>query len=339
MSSSDPSCALPAGVLLIDKPRGMTSHDVIARLRKIYGIKRIGHMGTLDPFATGVLPVALGAHTRLIQYFSDTKRYSARIVFGKGTNTLDCDGIVNQDRPNPPGVTRDALAQACLDYTGTFQQTVPLFSAVKVGGKKLYHYAHAGKVPPMTTLPQKTVTISALSVVNFEPATQENPYPSAEIDVSCSSGTYIRSLARDLGAAMADCPAHLSQLVRTRHGNFELQDAITLDTLAASEHLTQYILNPVSPKNLLGLPVLVLTDELRLQKLMQGQSIAFDPAELRRPDDDSQDSKKTNTQTQVKLYLACDTSLTLMGLLSVRGGVLYPNRILTDFASAQARTC
>ncbi len=209
------------GFLNIDKPAGMTSHDVVARVRRLAGQKRVGHAGTLDPAATGVLVVALGAATRLIEYVQDetAKGYRAVVRLGQTTATDDAEGEPLEARPLPP-LDAAAIEAALAPFRGTIQQVPPMYSALHHQGQRLYDLARAGVT---LDLPARTVTIARLDLVSWQP-------PDLTLDVLCGKGTYIRSLARDLGAALG-CGGHLAALRRTRVGTFAIDDAAPLDNL------------------------------------------------------------------------------------------------------------
>ncbi len=208
------------GFLNVNKPIGMTSHDVISVLRKITKIKQIGHSGTLDPFAEGVLPVAIGKATRLIEFLDDDKEYLAQVSFGKNTSTYDIEGDVVFE--SGTRVCRDEVLEALKNFEGEILQMPPLYSAIKVRGKKLYEYVREGKSVEVS--PRK-IFIKSIELKSFD---EENQL--AEILISCSKGTYIRSIAYDLGKILSS-GAFLSKLVRVRAGNFKIEDSVTLDEL------------------------------------------------------------------------------------------------------------
>lgn len=212
------------GLVVVDKPPAWTSHDVVAKLRGVYGQKRVGHAGTLDPDATGVLVVGLGRVTRLLRFLGDLpKVYRGRIVFGVATDTLDASGNVLDRKPMP--LERSQIQVAADRFVGEIEQLPPMVSAVKVGGQKLYEAARRGE--EIERSPRR-VTIHHLTVESFEPGA----YPEIEVHVECSSGTYIRALAADLGTALGGC-AHLAGLRRLAVGPFTLDDARTLDDITA----------------------------------------------------------------------------------------------------------
>jgi tRNA pseudouridine55 synthase len=204
------------GLVVVDKPAAWTSHDVVGKLRKIYGQRRVGHAGTLDPDATGVLLVGLGRVTRLMRFLQDTtKEYRARVVFGVATDTLDAAGAVLERAEMT--LSREQVETAARAFVGDIEQVPPMVSALKVGGRKLYELARAGE--EIERAP-RAVRIDELVVEDFVASS----YPEAELRVVCSSGTYIRSLAADLGVALGGC-AHLSTLRRLRVGAFDLDEA------------------------------------------------------------------------------------------------------------------
>jgi tRNA pseudouridine55 synthase len=213
-----------SGLVVVDKPAGWTSHDVVAKLRRAYGQRRIGHAGTLDPDATGVLLVGLGRVTRLLRFLQDAgKSYRATIGFGIATDTLDASGEVVERRELP--ITRAQLDEAAREFTGEIEQVPPMVSALKVGGRKLYELARRGEEIERKA---RRVRVDALVVEEF----RGGPFPEAVVRVDCSSGTYVRSLAADLGAALGG-PAHLRGLRRTRVGSFTLDEARPLDAIVA----------------------------------------------------------------------------------------------------------
>jgi tRNA pseudouridine55 synthase len=211
------------GVLVVDKPAGPTSHDIVDRVRRALGQKRVGHTGTLDPFATGVLPVCLGKATRLARFLGvGEKAYRAVVRLGFATSTDDVTGEAVSD-PRPVALTPQEVDRAVAGFVGSFDQVPPAFSAKQVGGRRLYELARRGEAAPRTATP---VTVHAIDVVRF--AGDE-----LEIDVRCSPGTYIRALARDLGEALG-VGGHLTALRRTRSGAFDLTQAVPGDDLSSA---------------------------------------------------------------------------------------------------------
>lgn len=209
-----------SGILIIDKPKGITSHDVVARVRKVTGVRKVGHTGTLDPLATGVLVVCVGQATRLIEYSTiSLKKYRATIQFGITTDTLDAEGQVLA-RQDMSGLTLDKLQKILPTFLGEIEQTPPIFSAIKQDGQPLYKAARAGK---SIKVEPRLVTIYELEWVDWTS-------PNLVLDISCSAGTYIRALARDLGEK-AGPGAFLAELTRTANHHWLLDDAVSLNTL------------------------------------------------------------------------------------------------------------
>lgn len=214
------------GVLVCDKPAGLTSHDVVARVRRLARQRRVGHAGTLDPPATGVLVVTLGRATRLLPYLPlEPKRYRATVRFGSATDTLDAAGQVTGTAP-AAHLDAAAVGAALPAFVGPQQQVPPMVSAVKVGGERLYAKARRGEEVERVA---RAITIHALELVGFEPGET----PTAVLDVSCSGGTYVRVLAADLGRALGTV-AHLAALRRTAVGPYTADAAHGLEELQAA---------------------------------------------------------------------------------------------------------
>ncbi len=214
-----------SGLVIVDKPSGWTSHDVVARIRRLAGTRRVGHAGTLDPMATGVLVVGVDKATRLLGHLALTEKdYDATIRLGAVTDTDDADGQILASAP-AAGLPDDALAAAIASLTGEIQQVPPGISAIKVGGKRAYRLSREGAAPELAA---RTVTVSRLAVAASRPA---GDYLDVDVAVTCSSGTYIRAIARDLGAALG-VGGHLTALRRTRAGPYAVAAARTLDQLA-----------------------------------------------------------------------------------------------------------
>ncbi len=226
------------GILVVDKPVGPTSHDVVALVRRLAGTRKIGHGGTLDPFASGVLPLYLGLGTRVVEFhFGARKAYRASAVFGGSSTTDDLEGEISPAAGPPP--TRDAVESALAAFVGSQEQRPPAYSARKVGGRRAYALARRGETPE---LKPRTVTFHELALVAWDDADSE--HPTAVIDVACSAGTYVRALARDLGEAVGSA-AYLGALRRTAAGPFTLADAHPLDEVraaAAGERLADLLL-------------------------------------------------------------------------------------------------
>jgi tRNA pseudouridine55 synthase len=221
----------PSGLVIVDKPGGMTSHDVVARIRRLAGTRRVGHAGTLDPMATGVLVIGVQKATRLLGYLTLTeKEYAATIRLGQSTSTDDAEGEVTCTAP-ATDVSAETLAEAMAGLTGQILQVPPAVSAIKVGGQRAYRLTRAGAAPELAPRP---VTVSQFAVVSTDRVKGDGePGGRLDVDVTvrCSSGTYIRALARDLGAALGT-GGHLIRLRRTRVGGYGLEEARTLEQLA-----------------------------------------------------------------------------------------------------------
>ncbi len=270
-----PSLVSPvSGLFNIDKPQGVTSHGVVARIRKLTGQRKVGHAGTLDPMATGVLLVCLGQATRLTEYLmAGRKGYRATIRFGLATDTLDAEGSVIA-RSDPSGLTAGQLQALLPAFVGEIEQVPPVFSAIKQGGKPIYRRARAGQ--EVTVAPRR-VTLYTLAWVNWNP-------PDLVLDITCSPGTYIRSLARDLGQA-AGLPAYLAGLARTASGGWSLDEAVALERLEADPAAWRSYLYPPE-RAVTHLPHVTL-DEARVTQVQYGQQIELDPTPLSLPDSTS----------------------------------------------------
>lgn len=212
------------GFYNVDKPSGLTSHDVVARIRRWSGVRQVGHGGTLDPQATGVLPIAAGHGTRLLEFLPDSKVYRAVIEFGVTTDTYDASGAVTQRR-STEGLTLDEVRQAAEQFVGTVSQRPPIYSAVHHQGARLYQLARQGVA---VDVPPRMVRIDSIEVVDWTP-------PAIAIAVRCGRGTYMRSLAHDLGEALG-CGGHLQSLTRLEDGGFRLEESVSLEEL--QEELT-----------------------------------------------------------------------------------------------------
>ncbi len=222
-----------SGFLNINKPSGMTSHDVVAQIRRGLKIKKVGHAGTLDPLATGVLVLCLGSATRLSEYaMKSTKRYRARVWLGVTTDTYDAEGSIQAEHETEH-ITGENVKNALANFTGEIDQIPPMYSAIKQGGRKLYQLARAGETVERKA---RRITISAIDMVDWSP-------PYFTLDVTCSAGTYIRSLAHDLGEILG-VGAHLAALTRTASGVFNLENAVSLAAVLENDDWQKYILPP-----------------------------------------------------------------------------------------------
>ncbi len=214
---------MTSGFLIVDKPVGVTSFSMVSLVRRLTGVKRVGHAGTLDPLASGVLPVAVGQATRLIEYMDDAwKTYEARVRFGVTTDTYDAEGAVTSER-DASAVTLAEIQAALTRFVGDIEQRPPAFSAIKVAGKPLYRYAREGAAVEAAP---RIVRIDGIELRSFADG-------EAEMSVQCGKGTYVRSLAHDLGQRLG-CGAHLAALRRTSSGGFGIEDAYSPDALATA---------------------------------------------------------------------------------------------------------
>ena len=229
------------GFLLVDKEGGWTSHDVVAKVRALTGIKKTGHAGTLDPMATGLVVVGLGRATRLLRFVQDLpKEYVATVAFGVATDTLDADGAILSREPMP--VTIEEIMAVLPRFTGPIMQVPPMVSALRMGGRRLYELAREGKV---VDRPARPVQVYELDVVDLSPS----DYPEATLRVACGKGTYIRSLADDIAQALGG-RAHLTSLRRTRIGSLDVEagghQIADLERAASEDRLDGLIVHPAA---------------------------------------------------------------------------------------------
>ncbi len=254
----------PSGIVVVDKPAGWTSHDVVARMRRLLGTRKVGHGGTLDPMATGVLVVACGKATRLLTYISaHSKTYDATIRLGVSTITDDAEGEVVATS-DASAVTDSQIADAVAQLTGDIQQRPSAVSAIKVAGERAYARVRAGEDVELAARP---VTVSRFDVLATR---RDGGVIDLDVTVDVSSGTYVRALARDLGAA-AGVGGHLTALRRTSVGRFSLDDAATLEALEAQGATTRLI--PLAAAASQSLPVLTI-DAKDATALGYGQRIS-----------------------------------------------------------------
>jgi len=238
--------------LLIDKPEGLTSHDVVFKARKILNTKKIGHTGTLDPLATGLLVLMVGSTTKLGKYFSEhDKEYDAEIILGMETNTDDITGIVI-NQADAGKLSETAIWHKVSQFEGEIMQIPPNFSAVKVDGRKLYEYARKNQEIPQVE--PKKVTVNSIS--NFRVVDRDDLTVTIGLTCHVSKGTYIRSLARDIGRSLG-VYGTLKSLRRTAVDDFKLKDAISIEALSAGHF--QFL----DPLPCLGMPELVVTEEIK----------------------------------------------------------------------------
>lgn len=299
------------GILVLAKPPGPTSHDVVALVRRLSGTKRVGHGGTLDPFAGGVLPVFLGRATRVVEYhLGDRKQYRATVCFGATSTTDDLEGELT---PVPTVPARDDVDRALPAFRGPITQVPPAYSAIKVGGRRAYALARAGQTVEMQP---RQVEIHRLELTEWDATEPERPIAIVEVD--CSAGTYIRALARDIGAA-AGSGAYLGALTRTASGPFTLDDAVPLDDVrtAAGEGTGRLaaLLQPVDA-GLADLPVASLTAD-EVPSFARGQHVTPAAGVPRTPAPDSP-------------LRVVGPDGALVGIAHVAGSRLAPDKVLVD---------
>ncbi|MEP6984681.1 MAG: tRNA pseudouridine(55) synthase TruB [Chloroflexota bacterium] len=286
-----------SGFLNINKPLNMTSHDVVAKIRRTFKIKKVGHAGTLDPLATGILIICVGNATRLSEYVMHaTKHYRARVHLGVTTDTYDAEGAVFQER-DPSHIQLVDVEAKLGAFLGDIEQMPPMYSAIKQGGQKLYDLARAGQTVERELRPVK---IASLKIEDWSP-------PEFTLDVVCSAGTYIRSLAFDLGEAL-DVGAHLSGLSRVSSGTFQLENALTLETLFASEDWHQYLIPPQVA--LADWPTVQLSEE-DADHILHGRAIQA-------------------PQTSNELSFAYDPNGQLIAILRADAGLWRPHKVFSD---------
>lgn len=249
------------GLLVVDKPAGVTSHDVVARVRKLTGESSVGHLGTLDPMATGVLPLLLGRFTRLAQFFQqDRKRYTGTIRFGFATDTYDADGIPTGE-PQDVNLNKEKIRDLAANFLGPIDQMPPPFSAKKMNGVPAYKLAREGKP---VQLRAARIVVHCFEISAYEP-------PDAFFEVEVSSGGYIRSLAHEMGL-QAGCGAHLAALCRTQAGGFWLQQAANLEQIAAWAQADALVEHLPHPRLLLPELPCVTVDEGTAVRLRNGMA-------------------------------------------------------------------
>lgn len=245
------------GIVNVLKPAGMTSHDVVARLRKIYHTRKVGHTGTLDPDAVGVLPVCIGQATRLVEYLTDKeKTYKTMLKFGHETNTQDASGEITASTALP-ALSREAFCAVTRQFVGEIQQIPPMYSAIKKDGQPLYKLARQGLT---VAVEPRSVMIHEINVLLYN---QEG----AILEVRCGKGTYIRTLCQDLGRACGSS-AYMTYLMRTASGSFGIDRAVTLAQLEQSDHPEQFLLDMNS--SLVDMPALTVTSPAMQDRIQNG---------------------------------------------------------------------
>jgi tRNA pseudouridine55 synthase len=287
------------GILALDKPAGITSHDVVQQLRRLSGQRRVGHVGTLDPLATGLLLICFGRSTRLVEYLMDRpKRYTATIRLGQTTDTYDAEGSITQERPVL--VSSAEIAAALASFRGTIQQYAPIYSAIKRDGTPLYKLAREGKE---VERPLREVTFYDLTLDSWQ-----NPF--LIVDAHCSAGTYIRSLAHDLGEALG-CGGHIAALRRTAIGDVTVAQAVPLAELDAPQLAARLVPGHMAVAHL---PRLTFPAE-EAQQLLLGQRLSLNP---------EAPESALPQGSPVRAYGSEDTFL---GILIVRDETWQPHKI------------
>jgi tRNA pseudouridine55 synthase len=265
------------GILLVDKPSGMTSHDVVDCIRKATKMRKVGHTGTLDPAATGLLIICLGSATRLSEHLTGMdKEYAGTMKMGVTTDSFDVDGTI-QEEAEVPELALDDLRGYVAPYTGMIEQTPPMVSAVKVGGKRLYKLARKGEV---VERPSREVTVSRFEIEDWTT-------PLATFLIGCTTGTYVRSLCHDIGQDIG-CGAILASLRRTAVGSHRVDDAVALDDLHTPEDVES---NLMSMASVLDIPSVTVTPQ-GVRMVMSGNQI--NPNQL------TEDAPETSGPVQIK---------------------------------------
>ncbi|MEQ8468081.1 tRNA pseudouridine(55) synthase TruB [Coleofasciculus sp. E1-EBD-02] len=255
------------GFLNLNKPTEFTSHDCVAKVRRLLRLKRVGHGGTLDPLATGVLPIALGRATRLLQYMTSEKAYQATIRLGVKTTTDDLEGDIVATA-SASGLTLETIVPLLQQFQGTIEQIPPMYSAVQVQGKRLYELARAGKT---AEIPRRQVEVYQIEVLDWRPGEL------AELDlaIACGAGTYIRSIARDLGEVLKT-GGTLASLIRTQSSGFRLENSLSLEELAAQVQAETF--TPIPPEAALEHLAKVILSPDDARRWCQGQRIIYQDA-------------------------------------------------------------
>jgi tRNA pseudouridine55 synthase len=305
------------GVLIVAKPSGPTSHDVVGLVRRLSSTRRVGHGGTLDPFAAGVLPVFLGRATRLVEYhLSGAKRYRATICFGESSTTDDIDG--DRTPIDGPALTREAVETALAAFQGPLRQVPPVYSAVQIEGRRAYQMARRGET---VELAPRDVVIHDATMLEWDGSDPARPV--AVVDVACSAGTYIRALARDLGARL-ESGAYLGALVRTASGSFRLEDAVSFDTLR--EHAAD---GPA------GIERVMLPIDAGLEELPHAM-ITLD--EIRRLGEGLITAPKTPLAVRdAPLVLAVGPDGRIAAVCRAVAGALHPHKVLAERPAESGR--
>lgn len=257
------------GILILNKPAGWTSHDCVAKVRRLAGLKKVGHTGTLDPEVTGVLPLCLGQATKLVEFMIlDEKEYMAEMTLGKSTTTQDQTGEMIVDQPVHTSIGHNRIEEVLHSFIGDIKQIPPMYSALKQGGQKLYQLARKGIEVPREA---RTVHIKEMVLLDFHAA---GPYPRIQFRVKCSKGTYIRTLAVDIGQKLG-CPAHMSSLQRTRSGQFQLQQTFTMSQIMAWAQ-ADWVSNLLPLDAGLDHMPIIRPQQTLIERILNGQTVPID---------------------------------------------------------------
>lgn len=260
------------GILILNKPKGFTSHDCVFKVRKILKTKKVGHTGTLDPEVTGVLPICIGKATKVVEFLTaEQKTYVAEVTIGTATTTEDQTGEVVEEKRVENPISKEKILSVLQDLKGEIEQTPPMYSAVKIKGKKLYEYAREGKV---IDRPSRKVTIHDIFLTSDITYEEEKRQVRFSFQVNCSKGTYVRTLAVQIGELLG-YPAHMSYLTRISSGDFTIDQAITLEQLSelTEQELVQEKLLPME-KALSSLPKLEISDKVA-EKVYNGAVLPY----------------------------------------------------------------
>ncbi|SDG99335.1 tRNA pseudouridine synthase B [Alteribacillus persepolensis] len=257
---------MPNGIIPLYKPKGMTSHDCVIQMRRLFETKKVGHTGTLDPDVEGVLPICIGRATKVAEYITNLpKQYEAEITLGYSTTTEDASGEIVDKQTVAPGLSVQTIQQSLTSFFGTVEQTPPMYSAVKVNGKKLYEYAREGIT---VKRPTRTIQIFDITLLESSIRKQEETL-SFRIDITCSKGTYVRTLAVDIGRELG-YPAHMSDLERTKSGPFTTDMCYTLEELRRKKQQGQLDATILNIINALAHMEQIEVDQHMARKIMHG---------------------------------------------------------------------
>jgi tRNA pseudouridine55 synthase len=297
------------GFLNLNKPAGWTSHDCVAKVRRLLKTKKVGHGGTLDPSATGVLPIAVGKATRLLQFLPENKAYRAKILLGQQTTTDDLEGEIIETKSGL-SLRLEDIQPLLSQFIGSIEQIPPAYSAIKRDGKKLYELARAGKD---VEVPIRTVEISSIEILGFSPG----DFPELEVTIACGGGTYIRAIARDLGDKLG-VGGTLANLIRTESCGMQLTDSISLEELQSQLERESFSL--ISPDRALEHFIVISLEDEEARRWCQGQRIEMAVEEMESIQD-------TNNFVRVKNN---DNTLLGIGEIGQFPRIVIPKIVLED---------